>query len=648
MQKTEAARATAQHPLEPLSATEIAAATAVLRREHDLAAIRVHCIGLLEPAKAAVLAWPDGGAIEREAFCILRDHAQRATIEAVVSLSRDSIVSWREVPGVQPSIHYEEALAAERVVKQNADWQAAMRRRGVEQFDLAMIDEWSAGNYGEPEQDPAQHRVVNGLTWIRSSPTDNGYARPIEGLLTLVDLDSMTVIAVRDHGVVPLPEHPGNFTSEGIADPRNVPHVPAPRADLRPLMIHQPDGPSFSVEGHEVRWQKWRMRLGFTSREGLVLHTVAYEDGGRLRPILYRASLSEMVVPYGDPAPTHWRKNAFDEGEYGLGMLANALELGCDCLGEIRYFDAVLALGDGSPVTLTNAICLHEEDFGVLWKHRDGRAGVSETRRSRRLVISFVATVANYEYGFYWYFYQDGSIQFEVKLTGIISTGAIAPGETPAHGQLVAPGLYGPHHQHVFNVRLDMTVDGPQNTVHELDSVALPRGPENPQGNAWIVQQTPLRSESAGARLLDPWKARAWLVVNEQQRNLVGGPTGYKLVPGDNTLPFAQPDASVMQRAAFMTRHLWVTAYDPAELYAAGDYPNQHAGGAGLPSYIAQNRPLENADLVLWYTLNHHHVVRPEEWPVAPVATIGFKLLPCGFFDGNPALDVPPAAGHCD
>ncbi|MDQ6803471.1 MAG: tyramine oxidase, partial [Actinomycetota bacterium] len=185
-----------------------------------------------------------------------------------------------------------------------------------------------------------------------------------------------------------------------------------------------PRGPSFTVEGHEIRWQKWRLRIGFTAREGLVLHTVAYEDGDRLRPVLYRASFSEMVVPYGEVAPTHSWKNAFDIGEYGIGVLANSLELGCDCLGEIRYFDAVLSDAAGEPQVLRNAVCVHEEDFSLIWKHIDWRTGETEVRRSRRLVVSFVATVGNYEYGFYWYFFQDGSIESEVKLTGIVSTGA--------------------------------------------------------------------------------------------------------------------------------------------------------------------------------------------------------------------------------
>src|SRR5262249_58871093 len=139
------------------------------------------------------------------------------------------------------------------------------------------------------------------LTWIRTEERDNGYARPIEGLVTLVDLDRMEVVEVEDHGAVPLPPRDGNYTAAALANPRNLPHVPAgPRADVRKLEITQPDGPSFALSGHELTWQKWRLRIGFTPREGGVLHTVGYEGGGRGRPVLYRASLPEMGVPYAD------------------------------------------------------------------------------------------------------------------------------------------------------------------------------------------------------------------------------------------------------------------------------------------------------------------------------------------------------------
>ena len=422
---------------------------------------------------------------------------------------------------------------------------------------------------------------------------------------------------------------------------------------MKSLEIRQPAGPSFTVEGHEVRWQKWRFRIGFSYREGLILHEIGYADGGRERPILHRAALSDMVVPYGDPRPGYFHRNAFDAGEYGIGISANSLALGCDCLGEIRYFDAVVAGIDGEPMTIENAICLHEEDAGILWKHTDWRLGTCEVRRSRRLVVSFIATVGNYEYGFYWQFHQDGTLELVVKMTGVISNGAVDGGPVPPWGELVAPGVYGPIHQHFFNVRLDPGVDGPTNSVYEVDTVTDPVGPENPQRNAFRTRPTLLARESTAQRTVEPASARFWRIVNPTSRNRLGGPVGYRLVPGENVRPFAAPDASVSRRAGFMTKHLWVTRYDPAERYAAGDYPNQHPGGAGLPAYAAADRPLENAELVVWYTFGAHHVVRPEDWPVMPVVSLGFMLKPDGFFDRSPALDVPPpdhperSAPHC-
>ncbi|MBM4441926.1 MAG: primary-amine oxidase [Candidatus Rokubacteria bacterium] len=636
------------HPLDPLTADEIRAAVSVVRASarlgSDVLFIRV-C--LHEPAKAVVLAFREGDAIERQAFVLIRDRRARTTAEVIVSLSRREIVSWKELRDVQPPITIDEFLECERAVQASAAWQAAMRKRGVTDFSLAMVDPWSAGHYG-PADDPVR-RLVRALTWIRTDEHDNGYARPIEGLITLVDLDRMEVVDVEDHPAVPVPTHDGNYTAAALTNPRNVPHVPAgPRTDLRALEIAQPEGPSFEVSGYRVSWQKWRLRIGFTPREGLVLHTVGYEDGGRVRPILYRASLAEMVVPYGDPAPTHWRKNAFDEGEYGVGMLANSLRLGCDCLGEIRYLDAVIADGKGEPVVVENAICMHEEDFGILWKHTNFRTGDVEVRRSRRFVISSIATVGNYEYGFFWYFYQDGTIELQVKLTGILSTGAIRPGTEPEHGVLIAPGLYAPNHQHWFNFRLDMMVDGPENSVYEVNSEAVPLGPANPQGNAWIARRTLLARESEAQRLVDPLAGRYWIVTNPRVTNALGQPVGYKLMPGDNVRALAHPESSIARRAGFITRHLWVTRYDPAELFAAGDYPNQHPGGAGLPSYVKADRALESADVVLWYSVGSHHVARSEEWPVMPVGYAGFHLKPVGFFVGSPALDVPASAhnGH--
>ena len=419
----------------------------------------------------------------------------------------------------------------------------------------------------------------------------------------MVDLNKMRVINVEDHGVVPMPPNDGNYAAEFVKEFRT---------DLKPLDIVQPEGPSFKVNGNEVSWQKWNFRVGFTRREGLVLHAISYQDKGRRRPIIYRASLGELVVPYGDPAEQNFRKNAFDVGEAGIGSLANSLTLGCDCLGQIHYFDAVLNDSRGEPVQIPNAVCLHEEDFGILWKHTDWRTGQAEVRRSRRLVISFIATVGNYEYGFFWHLYQDGTIEFQVKLTGIVNNMAMAPGESPKYGSLIAPQLGGHIHQHFFNVRLDMGVDGTNNSVYEVNTKAEPMGPGNPQGNAFFAEKTLLATESEAQRTVDPLAGRYWLITNPSVNNYLGQPVSYKLVPGENVLPFAHAEASVSKRAAFINKHLWVTPYSPDEMAPAGPYPNQHPGGAGLPEWTKANRNVENTDIVVWYNFGTHHVPRPE------------------------------------
>ena len=330
------------HPLDPLRADEIADAVAVLRAAGKIGArMRFVAIVLHEPPKAAVTAFDaeGGDAPERCAWVNVFDRADGAVYEAIVSLANQQVVQWEAIPGAQPMILAEEADECEAIVKADPDFRAALARRGIaNDLDLLMVEPWPAGTYWGP--DHAARRLIHGLPFLRSEPGDNGFARPIEGLAALVDMNGGTVLAVEDNGVVPLPPEAGNYAAR---------YQPTLRGDVKPLEIVQPEGPSFMVEGQHVRWQKWDFRVGWTPREGLVLHAIGYEDAGRRRPILSRASLSEMVVPYGDPTSSHYRKNAFDVGEFGIGMLANSLTLGCDCLGHIHYFDAVMVNAAGEP-----------------------------------------------------------------------------------------------------------------------------------------------------------------------------------------------------------------------------------------------------------------------------------------------------------
>jgi primary-amine oxidase len=551
-----------------------------------------------------------------------------------VDLAGKSVVRFDALPkGIQPAIMLDEFGEAEEVVKKSPEFQAVLKKRGVADAGLVMVEPWSAGNYGTEVEEDRGRRLIRALCFVRSEAQDNGFARPLDGVVAVVDLNRMKVLRVEDYGAVPLPPEAGNWARA---------YIPRFRDGLKPLEVVQPEGPSYTLDGHEVRWQNWRFRIGFTPREGLVLHTVSYNDQGTERPVLYRASVCEMVVPYGDPGEQYYRKNAFDIGEYGIGTLANSLTLNCDCLGPTRYLDAHYLDSKGGVVALKNAVCLHEADNGILWKHTDWRTGQSEVRRSRRLTASFIATVGNYEYGYYWHFGQDGTIECEVKLTGIINTTALKEGQKPTHGVEVAPRLNAPFHQHIFAARLDMNVDGEKNSVYEVNTAGQPRGPGNPHGNAYRAEATLLATEKAAQRSVNADTARFWRIVNPGRTNRLGQPVGYRLVPGENCPTFAQPDAAVRRRAGFASHHLWVTPYRAEERYPAGDYPNQNPGGDGLPRWTAADRPVADTDLVLWYVFAHMHVPRPEDWPVMPACALGFQLKPDGFFARNPAMDVPP------
>jgi primary-amine oxidase len=623
------------HPLQPLSAEEIQTAVDILKAQRELtASTRIISIMLREPDKELVHSWPGSGVSERRAIAVLLDNAANRARAVTMNLSTGEVIQTEHAPpGSQPTLSMDEQIECEQAVLASPEFLAALKKHyGIEDTSLVMVDIWSAGNYGSEEDQT--RRLTRPLCFLRADATDNGYARPIEGIRPVVDLNRMEVIRVEEYGNWPLPPEAGNYSADRVGKLRT---------DIKPLTISQPEGVSFTLNGNEMEWQNWKFVIGFNAREGLTIHHVRYHDQGRDRSILYRGSLTEMVVPYGDPRPTQVRKNAFDVGEYGMGMCANSLRLGCDCLGKIVYLDAHLCDSRGGALTIPNAICIHEEDYGILWKHTDRRLPENpEVRRSRRLVVSSISTVENYEYGFFWYFYQDGNIQFEIKLTGILSLGAVHDGEQPKYGTLIAPRLYAPNHQHFFNMRLDFDLDGMQNVVQQIDVVAEPAGEENSFENAFYVETTELSTEKQARASLDLKKARTWKIVNPAVKNATGMPVGYKFMPGDNSVPMASPNAWWRKRARFVDHHVWVTPYREDEKYAAGDYPNQSGGGDGLARWTEADRPLLNEDVVLWYTFGHTHIPRLEDYPVMPTAYIGFLLKPNGFFDRNPANDVPP------
>lgn len=649
------ARQQADHPLDPLTPGEIETAGELLRDHEGLGErSRIVKIVLKEPAKAVLREYEENGVdVEREAKSVIRDSAERKTYEAVVSLDDEEVTALEHVEGAQPSIAIEEFIECEQTVMANEEWQDALHRRGVEDTDRAMVDPWSAGYDFVPEHIDRSRRLAHGLTYVRPSPEDGdeGYAKPVTGLHAYVDLDAMEVVDVVDHGPPdednPLPPGDLNYREGDVEF----------REDLTPYDVVQPEGPSWEIDGHKVEWQNWHFRVGWTQREGLVLHNVGYEDeDGEVRRILSRASLAEMSVPYGTPDRNDRFKNAMDAGEYNVGRLAKSLEKRCDCLGYMHYFDAVMNTMEGEVNVVPNAICMHEEDYGLLWERTDWRTESAESRRNRRLVVSFIAPVGNYDYAFYWYFYQDGKIQVQVRLTGINNVSATAKDESVSgYGEMVAPQLNAPIHHHMFNFRLDFDVDGQGNSVYEVQNEAVPHGPEgfsphdevsegalNPGGNAFMATQRQLATEQEAQRMIESKKGRFWKITNPDKTNSLGEPVGYRLEPKTNVAAAMQEDSSVMRRSGFVENHLWVTPYAEDERFPAGEYPNQAEGPQGLPVWTEQDRDLDNEDLVVWYTLGKNHITRPEDWPVLSVQRADFVISPDNFFDRSQAVDVPP------
>ncbi len=417
---------------------------------------RVSTVDLLEPPKADVLR---GAVGPRKAFVVLYDAARNATSEAVVNVDERTLESTHDVPGVEPRLDGVDADAADAITRANDAWRRALARRGLSPNDVAVMA-WTAGNFGQGDEDPSRGRLVRALTVVRAASA-NEFSRPVEGLVVLVDVAGRRVLDVQDAGDVP----PPSAASERDAwQPLARPTTHSPRASTRDESAARSAG--IDVAGHAVTWGRWRLHAAVRPREGLVLYGVGFDDGTAVRGILYRASLSEMVVPYGDPSAAWYFRNTFDVGELGVGTAVSILAPGVDCPAGSNFIDAAFAEASGSPRHVPRAIAVYERDGGIAWKHAGAGA------RARELVVFSESRLGNYDYGFEWVFREDGTITHRVLLTGVMASKAAASPDSVA--EQVAHGVAAVNHQHFFNYRLDLDVDGASpNRVEELEARPL-------------------------------------------------------------------------------------------------------------------------------------------------------------------------------
>ncbi len=620
------------HPLDPLTPDEIIQAAGILLQGGAAKPGAIfQSVELREPAKALVLT--GSGTPPRQATVFFRQ--ERKSYRSVVNLGSGTYTP----PALIPISDGQLGLTIQEVLDfsfafQDPAFLSALARRGVRtpaQLAQVLVTPLTAGSFGLPEEN---RRIVKAQMYVTEGTGINLYAKPLEGMQAIMDLDARRVIRVIDTGVVPVPSASHEFDEASVGARYGL------RPPLKPIRITQPQGTNFSITGSFVEWQKWRFHARFDRRTGPVVSLVSYAG----RPVLYQGSLSEIFVPYQDTGTNWYYRTYMDAGEFGFGLLASPLTPGLDVPENAVLLDAVVsaAIPDPSvpvvPLPLSRVMGVFERLTGSpQWRHFEQLSGGAyEGRAEVELVVRSIAQVGNYDYLLDWVFTQNGSIRAEIGLTGIV-----APKAVPAHGgpdesatsTAVAPQLLAPFHSHFFNFRLDVDVDGPQNTfvLGELETQRVP----GPRASGWRLEERVIGSEREAQ--FDHGHAQ-WRVINPNRRNAWGRPTSYVVETHDAVEPLLAP--ADYRRAGFIGHALWVTAYDPEQRYAAGDTPNQNPGTPGLPQYVRENRSLVNRDLVLWLTLGHHHVTQSEDWPVMSRSKLSLELKPSNFFDRNPALDL--------
>ena len=622
-----------RHPLDPLTAGEFRQVAGVLRRDREVGPRwRIASIELREPAKDA-LAAGTGQAPPREALAVCWNRDDGHAYRAVVSLVRDAVTAWEPLPGQQPNITLDEWHECDEMLRDDPALAAALARRGITDRSRILTDLWAFG----ADLVPPRYRGLRlgwADVWHRGSEEGNPYAHHLSGLHPIVDLNAMTLLEVGDE-----------------ADPGGQPQVmgeylpkliPMPLREVAPLEISQPDGVSFRLDGHLLRWQNWELRLGFNYREGLVLHTVGFNDAGPAAagraPAVVRGDGG--ALPGSDPRPLpadrvrHRRVGTRLHDHLARTRLRLPRRDHLPRRGGAR-------LGGRAPAHPARhlhprrgqrrAVEARGPRVRPRGPPRPAAGGVLPRHRGELRVPGLLALLPGRQHRVRGPRDRDhGHLQLS------------RPASSPPYGTLVDNRTYAPFHQHFIVARLDLDVDGRANTVYAVESEPAAAGPDDPYGLGLRLRQTPLRTEAEGQQDYDWAAQRSWKVVSTGTSNSLGTPTGYKLVPGGSFPALLDPSSAVLRRARVIEHTLWVTPYHPDERWPCGDFPTQSAADSGLPVWTAQNRSIAGTDVVLWYVFGIHHITRPEDWPIMPVDTVSFWLKPFGFFDRNPALDLPP------
>lgn len=633
-------------PLNPLTADEIKATLETLKASGQFKeGFRFSEIVLKAPPKDQVWANALEGtpvAAPRQAAFVILDG--RHLIEGTVDLASKKVVQWQPVEGAHGMVLIDDFGNVQAAIEASPAYAKALKLRGIDDVKKVVATPLTVGFFGGKDGLSQDKRLLKVVSYLDVG--DNNYwAHPIEDLVAVVDLEKKEVISIEDHGVIPVPLKPTPY--DGSDRKASTPH--------KPLNISEPEGKNYTISGNTLNWRNWDFHVSLNSRTGLSLSTVTYNDKGVKRKVMYEGTLGGMIVPYGDPDVGWYFKAYLDSGEYGMGTLTSSIEPGKDAPQNAVFLDATIADFTGAPMTIPNAIAVFERYAGPEFKHQEmGKPNISAERRE--LVVRWISTVGNYDYMFDWVFAENGTIGINAGATGIEAVKGVksrtmqdaTSAEDTKYGTLLDHNIVGTTHQHIYNFRLDMDVDGEQNSLTEIDPVVLPNTDGGPRTSTMQTVQRTVVTEKQGAQKFDPANIR--LLSNPNKTNKVGNPVSYQLMPyAGGTHPIAKganfgQDEWIYHRLSFMDKQIWVTRYNPDERFPEGRFPNRSDKDTGLGQFSADDQPIENTDNVVWLTTGTTHVARAEEWPIMPTEWVNVLLKPWNFFSETPTLGLTQSA----
>lgn len=638
--------AAATHPLDGLSAAEISLVGEILRREGTASKeSRYGLIELLEPSKSDVQFWTGDKPLPRRATVHLREQGKNQKV--IVDLTEGKVMSAEPLSG-QPMILLEEFIGSMELALGSEPFQQGLAKRKLKPDQVFCLP-LTAGNF--PTDPLAGRRIMKVPCYV--NPTgSNFYAKPIEGLFAVVDLQSKKVLEVVDEGVVPVPADPWGYTDAELEK-----RFGKLRPEMSAAKLSQDGKPNYTIDGSQISWDIWRFRYRTDKRPGVVLSAIEVQSNDTWRSLLYQAHLSEVFVPYMDPSDGWYWRTYMDSGEYGFGIFLSPLRAGVDCPAYATFLPAVVHQDDGSPLEIPNAICVFERNIGdPAWRHfevfaqGENKFTPTEGRPATELVFRSASEVGNYDYLIDYVFHQNGRLDIMVGSTGLDAVKGVtsqsmndasATNDT-RYGTLIAPNLVAPNHDHFFNFRLDFDIDGVANTFARSQLVAGKAAAGALRRSFWVVDKQPVNYELNGRFRINPATPAMYHVMNMNKESALGHHPGY-MINAHNSVAYGPLDVRgdpPMKRNAYIEYSIWNTAYDAQQRYAGGELALASTGEDSLPEWVKANRPINNKDIVTWYTMGFHHVPRMEDWPVMSTMWKGIQLVPFNFFGHNPAATI--------